>query len=318
MASTTEPSDMLRAPVAMADRAIDWLSANLDRFEPFRGRFERDWPTHRALVELALIGMCLRRQTIFADDARVARLLERVLQTYRHPVYREIAFRHGGDFVADAFVPVALYACGLLDGDDERRALQSLIDNGNILLRSRAPHKTLELIHVLELGGFRYRLPSAVACLQRFGSKPMNLIEMTNDDAYVITHTIFYLSDFGARLDFAIPVKQRRDLSWVVHHLLGMCVREGHWDLVGELLLCCHSLRLTGSPLYTVGWRAFLTAQRPDGAVPGPHYDPAQLNALAASDRREYLFQSCYHTTLVAALAGAQCQADGAVDDELG
>ena len=308
--------DAPRTPSGLADRGLDWLTANLDRFEPFQGQPTWIWRKHKALVELALISLCLRRQTNFADDIRVDRFLELILRTHRNPVYREVVFRQGGDFAADAFVPLALHACHLLDDADEFRALQDLLDHSNILWKSRPPHKILELIHLLDLGGFSHRLQSPTTYLKRFVNRPMNLIRITTDDSYVITHTVFYLSDFGARVDFLIPDTQRQQLSWLVEHLLGVYVRVENWDLVAELLLCCHCLRLTRSPLYAIGWQALLATQRSDGAVPGPDYDPTQQDGLAAELRPEYLFEHCYHPTLAAVLAGAQCRDNGADDGE--
>lgn len=318
--ASAEPIDGPRTPTGMADRALDWLIVNLDRFEPFQGQPKRIWRKQKALAELALISLCLHRQTAFADDPRLDRCLGLILQTHRNPVYREILFRQSDDyftdFATDVFVPLALHACGLFDDADEWQAIQNLLDHSNILFRSRGPDSMLELIHLLDLGGFRYHLLSPATYLNRILQRSANIIRITHDETYTITHIIFYLSDFGVRRDFSIPDKQRQQLSWLVEHLLGMYVRDKHWDLVGELLICCHCLRQTHSPLYAIGWQAFLGAQRPDGAVPGPRYDPKQEAALAADRRSEYFFHHCYHTTLVATLAGALCQIDGAGDGE--
>lgn len=308
--------DAPRTPIVMAERALDWLTVNLDRFEPFQGQLKPIWRKNKALVELALITMSLRRQTVFADDIRVGRILDLILLTYRHPVYREMAFHQESDFAADAFVPLALHACNLLHDEDDWQALQNLIDHSNLLLTSRAPHKTLELIYLLDMGGFNYHLQSPIAYLRRVLNPTIDLIWITREYSYVVTHTIFYLSEFGARIDFSIPEKQRQHLSWLVEQLLGLYLRDENWDLVGELLTCCHCLRQTDSPLYAIGWQAYLAAQRSDGAVPGPDYDPNRLDALAVDQRPEYLFQQCYHSTLVAALAGALVQDNGAVDGE--
>lgn len=302
--------------IAMADQALNWLTANLDRFEPFQGQPKPDRRKHKALVELTLLSMCLRRQTIFAADARVARFLDVIVQAHRNPVFREIVFRESGDFAGDAFVPVALRACGLLADDDaEWQALQNLIEHSSVLCTSRAPHRMLELVHLLDLGGFRYHLPhSPIVYRNSVLNQPVDLIRITNHEAYILTHTLFYVADFGFKRDVHLPQAQRRRVTRLVEHLLGLYVREAHWDLVGELLLCCHSLRHTDSPLYALGWQAFLTAQWPDGTVPGPNYDPREAAGLDEEPRREYVFRHCYHTTLVAALAGAVCQENG--DDD--
>ena len=47
--------------------------------------------------------------------------------------------------------------------------------------------------------------------------------------------------------------------------------------------------------------------QWPCGRVVGPYFRSAKADELTGAEKRNYIFESCYHTTLVAALAGATC-----------
>ena len=296
------------APAPVADRALDWVAANLDRFDPVRGRDEPDRERLKALVELAVLCMCLSRQPAFQGDARLRRFPLLALQTYRTPIFGERLFRAGTDFIPYALLGAALRACGLLDDDEEWRALQGVLDRGNVAATERVPHRMLELRHLLDLAGFTHRIPSYSALYRRTTlAQRLNPIYVTNYDAYSITHALFYLSDWGAHPPVGIPPSHRARASWLVEQLLGMYVRRGDWDLVGELLLSCHCLRRTDSPLYALGWTAFIAAQWPDGAVPGRGYDPQEAARREGEEHATYVFDRCYHTTLVAAFAGGLC-----------
>lgn len=117
---------------------------------------------------------------------------------------------------------------------------------------------------------------------------------------YSITHALLYASDFSARpLDFLAQEEVQRVHEAVVH-LLGVYLRRKNWDLAAELLAAERCLgRVSRHSL--MGWRHLLAAQQADGRMDGP-----QLERLADGERdAERLFDACYHTTLVAALAGA-------------
>jgi hypothetical protein len=162
---------------------------------------------------------------------------------------------------------------------------------------------------VLDAGQFRHDLPSyAVLGQSSIVSKPVNVIYLTNAEAYSITHGLFYLSDFGSRPVVGLSQSQREHMEWVVDRILGMYIRAGNWDLVSELLVSCHCLGSTGSDTYALSWRALCGAQWPCGAVPGPYYKAEKANSLTGAKNREYVFEQCYHTTLVTALAGALCE----------
>jgi hypothetical protein len=292
----------------IADRALDWIEANLDCFEPLHGSAKPDEVRQKAVVELALLCMYLRRRPRYANDHRVARSLEFLLRLSRTPFFSEALFRVPTLFVPHLLLAVALHNCGYDTLGSRWPAIQKLVDASNVTWTERPSHRTLELRLLLDLGGFSYRLPSMA---DLHGSSilatPLNVIYATDGDAYAITHALFYLSDFGHQpIAFPSNADEERSLL-VVEELLGMYLHCGNWDLVGELLLSCYCLRRTTFDLYTLGWQALLNEQWADGSMPGPHLDRRQADGLEGAKRRSYLFEQSYHTTLVAALAGGLC-----------
>jgi Domain of unknown function (DUF6895) len=296
------PADLL------VERALEWLEANLDYFEPFKGGIKVDDYAEKALVELALLCLCLHRQPRYATHPRTRRFLQFIADLYSTPLYRERLFRVQGAFVPHAVLIVTLDTCGYLEGDPLRERFQRFIEHSGVSYVEREPHRVLEVRHILDVARFRHHLPSYLAlCRASIVGKPLNPIYMSDEDAYSLTHTLLYLSDFGSRPIPTLPLQRLHGLYWAVHHLLGMYVHQGNLDIAGELLLSCHALRGTTSELYALGWQALLAGQRPDGAVPGPAPEATDIDDGDADKRRERLFEHCYHTTLVATLVGALC-----------
>jgi hypothetical protein len=171
----------------------------------------------------------------------------------------------------------------------------------------RPPHRLLELRWLLDSADLAHRLPSyGVLCRASNLGRQVNPIYLSDYDIYSITHTLFYLTDFGRLPETQLSSVRRRRACEIVGKLLAMQIYRGNWDLVGELLLSHHCLRAT-SDFYASGWQALLAAQWPDGAVPGPNYRSQATEGMNDTDRQSYVFKHCYHTTLVAALVGALC-----------
>jgi len=297
----------LRPPLVLANRALDWVERNLTSFEPFKGEAEPNIPRQQALVELAMLSMYLKRLPDFANP-RLRLYLQFISHVYNMPLFKERLVRVTRDFIPQAFLRVILRETGLDTGDHEWEAVQTLIDSGNVCSSERPPYAMLELRHLLDLGQFAHGLPSYSELYRSsFASKRVNFISTSDHDAYSITHVLFFMSDFGFQPITAISASEIRRIADNVQHLLGMYIIRGNWDLVGELMLACHCLRQTTSDFYAFGWQALANAQLESGAVPGPYYDYKQASARDGTNLQEYLFSTCYHTTLVSALVGAVC-----------
>ncbi|QUH03883.1 hypothetical protein HUO13_26440 [Saccharopolyspora erythraea] len=110
--------------------------------------------------------------------------------------------------------------------------------------------------------------------------------------AYDIAHTVFYLTDWGARpeqvhheiadyLDLWLPV-------WIEE-----CIERRQWDLLGELLAT--DACLPQPALDAESWQHLAVAQTPDGALP--------VTGNVPTGDADDVFELVYHPTLVAAFA---------------
>jgi hypothetical protein len=119
--------------------------------------------------------------------------------------------------------------------------------------------------------------------------------------AYAITHTLFYLSDWGRRpppFDEAEAERVTRILECLIVHYW----RLRHWDLLGELLANRVSMPVRSSRLATSASAAFLNAWRPDGCIPGEGREIKGIDKSPPSERESLIFHACYHSTLVGVL----------------
>jgi hypothetical protein len=303
------PALRARAVAPLADGALRWLVANIDRFSPLGGANEReDAEKHKAFVELALLVWRLGREPRLEKDARFAELLDFVGEVFAIEPFRERLVRVDDLFVTYALLYAVLHEAGRLDDPHELRRMQRFVDNSTVLVAERSPHRVLEVRQVLDAAGLRHSLPSFdVLASRTILAEPISLVRATEHDAYSITHDVFYLSDWGCTDVRGLSAAGRRRTAETVDELLAMYIYIGHWDLVGELVLASKFLGETSSDLFGCGMRALREASFPDGAVPGPAYDDDAAEALDEAARDDYAFKECYHPTLVAALVGALC-----------
>lgn len=289
----------------VADRALSWVVANLDRFDPLARGDEIDPKAMKSLIELAVLCTSLDARPAFRGDGRLDRCLAQVRAMQHDPLFQERVFRTGKDFL-----PYTLFAIALRRGaplaEDDRRRLQHLVDHGNVAVTEQVPYRSLEMRQVFDAAGLRHSLPSyATIYRDTTLARGINPSAASNFDAYSLTHTMFYLTDWGSRPPSAIPASHRARHTWLLEQMLGMSIRQGNWDLTGEFLLALHCLEATGSAWYVLGWEALAAAQWPGGMVPGPTYAaPAASDGQGADEIAAATFATCCHTTLVAAFAG--------------
>ncbi|MEV7599564.1 hypothetical protein AB0O91_19505 [Kitasatospora sp. NPDC089797] len=110
---------------------------------------------------------------------------------------------------------------------------------------------------------------------------------------YDVTHTVFHLTDWGARPE-GLPGPMHDYVRDWLPVWLDVWLEVGQWDLAGELLAvdACLGEPATGRQ----GWDALAAVQHPDGLVPRDT-DPVD-------EDRERAFHDHQHTAVVTVVAG--------------
>jgi hypothetical protein len=288
----------------LVDGAFDWFSDNLDLFDPFKGGTDPDIFLSKPLLELACTCMYYERCTRGHRDTRVCRFVSFVNDVWLRPEYRELMVRHPQLLRMYGMTWIALRQCGAADPSGHE-LIQRVIEEGYVTAIEEVPFRRLDFRYMLDCGGFRHDFPSYASLYQQtLLAKAPSLLYLTDNDVYSITHTIFYVVDFGSASPEVIPHEQLAAVRWMVGALLGIYVRLRHWDLVAELLICCRCLRWAPPLVWEAAWDGLMEAQLPDGCVPAPTFSRGRMQQLTGNDERRYYVTQNYHTTLVAAIAG--------------
>lgn len=299
---TEEPGERSSRRRAVENRAVAWLAARRDLLDPRQSQPDRVLFTRKALIETAfLVGLRARLDNVPLAGGYAA-LLEQVEDVARQRSYREMIARDEAALLLYAGTYAALRLCGQEDLEF-RRIIQRAVDGGYAAAFERVPYRQLDLLHTLHVCGIKHDLPTMDEVLPfTLLCRRPNVLKLTDRDIYAITHTLFYVTDFG-----------RREPAWphgydpsegveLVEALLVLAEARANADLVGELLCCLYCLGVTGSPAEDQSWAFLESVQEDSGRVNGPQ--GVVHPGIDGGDDYYRHWAEAYHTTIVTALAG--------------
>jgi hypothetical protein len=213
--------------------------------------------------------------------------------------FLELIDTHGGpQGDSQRLVYAALAPAGVRD--DLRAAALARVRAGDFLAPgTKTPCQRLETRYYAE----KANVPHGIESYRELAERSLLLHPpappVAVGDAYTITHTAFYLSDYGYRAA-GLAAADRTRAEDATRGLLTASVGEQQWDLTGELVitLACLGGDPTATPEGRAGIDCLARAQRDDGAIPG-RSAAANVSPTLPPDR---FFRRAYHTTLVTAL----------------
>lgn len=285
-----------------ASQSLNWLTSKLGEFSPLRsGRIEDFYL--KAFAELTLV-------YAFLQQCEHPRLIDH-LSTWRtfitgqceNPVYAQgprkqpvIAFTY---LVAYLMLRSIGYRSTYFE-----ETLEHLTRRGYLRCVELVPYRVLDREYLLWKSGYVSseppwrRLYQATVLGQ--GRGPLCL---DNEAAYSVTHTLFYITDFGNRTG-PFSSEEIEFIGTVLECLLLHYWRVGNWDLVGELLISLNCLGLRNSVIYASAATAFERAWQSDGSVPAKReFADRQKPDRECQEKEEVKkFHDSYHTTLVGVL----------------
>jgi hypothetical protein len=293
---------------AFIERALGWMDAHLDEFDPFAAGRPFEIRLGQRVGELSILLNTYLRLTGRRGDPRalrMARLLERI---QRHPEFVARLIRSPLEFILFAEVYANLRAVGR-DDAEMHTLIQRALDAGFLEQTERFPNRMMDIRACLDMGGFATDYPSLPALYERsiLGGR-LDPLLLSQEDIYSITHVLMFLYGFGTRSDFAVPEHSLADLERLLAGLLVLVAQEHHWDLMAELLICWECIRLPPTEISEGAWAELEALQDPDGAIPGPewaarlHAELSDASGVAAEN--DSYFSHHYHTTLVSLIAG--------------
>lgn len=141
--------------------------------------------------------------------------------------------------------------------------------------------------------------------------RPLDLRSESREDAYGLTHMLFYVTDLGRRPPDAALLRDPRSVLADVEGLLARYLDHGDYDLVGELLMAWPLLRVPWSPAAAFAFRLLADVEDEVGLLPCGNVAPERLARLDGAERTRYARAMSYHTALVMGfLCAAALRAD--------
>lgn len=288
------------------DRAIEWLGRSLEWFDPFTypasdrsGRLA----ARKALVELASLLLQQRQIGARSDDDRYAAMVDRLATVAGQRPYRDLIARQHRTLWLYGLVYAALRAWGR-DDDELRAMLEQAVVVRYPVTWERLPFRYLDYLNFLGVGGVPHSLPSAkeVFPLTLLSSAP-NVAELEEDDAYAITHAVFYMTGFGADDSRWPDGFDRHDAAELIETLLWEYAIAAHADLTAELLICAACLGVARGEAAAAGWALLQRLQLQSGAIPAPDHLVPRADGGERDDTVYLEWRRCYHTTLMSVMA---------------
>jgi hypothetical protein len=287
------------------DMSINYIHANLHQFDSSLDPF--GFNTHlKMLSELSLLFRLYKRRYVTMRDHRVKDFILFTMNSIKRSNYLHRLIRTPELLPFYVEIYVSLNECGF-ELEDLRKCIISVVKQESLICREQIPSELMNLCYLLTRAKIIDHVPTLKELYYKIMlSKSLPVLFLNLDDAYNVTHTIFYLSDFGFKKITQIPSKHIPEVYWAITSLIAIYLLEENWDILGELLLCCHCLRWYPDPIYRFAWFRLLETQRNNGSIPIPRLQSSNVqqtedirdNALIGTE-----FVQNYHATLIAAMA---------------
>jgi hypothetical protein len=252
-------------------------------------------PRAKALLQLALL--CRNWAWFSPCDPGLAEVTALIHRVWRRPELPDA-------FAADprSARQYRLMYCALAPASagPHHQVLAGLAADGFLSRPWRSPYLRLEIAHHADLAGITHGMgsyPELYAASLLAGRTAA--LPITDDEACVIAHTIFYLSDYGLRAPGMDRLEAERARRIVVE-LTGHYVQLDDWDNAAKFVLAqfCLGLNPARTPSGVACLRMLASIQEEAGAI------PAGAIALMPGPEATYTqrFRKAYQTTLMTAI----------------
>ena len=294
------------------DKILCWVDRNISYFSlPNHKDIEANSEAeitfslqHKAFIELGIAYFLMNRYPQMRQRQEFRILLKHIQKEIQKSNITFNMFRRVNLFYFYLLVYSCLITCDL-QVNNLKISLQKIIEQNYVGAIERQPWAKIELKYYLEIGGFEYPIPDYKSLYEQSSAFLLpSPIYLSNMDTYILTHAIFYLSDFGQRDLKPILLERYDETREYIMLLLGLYTRKCNWDLVGELLMCCSFLHISHcSSLIELAWKGVFQAQNLQGFIPGIHFGKQKKENTSEEDIDGLsIFRSNYHPTLVALL----------------
>lgn len=284
------------------DRNLTWVHQHLPYFALPKHE-EDEYPSldmsRKRIGELSLLLFILSQLKGHLDDYRIRDIISHV---------KEIANSVDFHFNMHKNLELFPFYLGITNGLKSAGItypqydfyLQQTVDSCLMDLIERSNWNKIDFVYNLNFAGLKHHMPDKSVLYKDSSLFHLpSIAHVRNIDAYAITHIIFHMSNFGAEdMDAQLKHKTAETKEYVAL-LTGLYDHYKDYDLLGEMLICCHNLKHRDFPLFQLHWDNLLASQKPGGDFVGRHIQAMPEPPVEAAE----IFQHNYHPTLVGLIA---------------
>jgi hypothetical protein len=251
------------------------------------------------LSELMLLCRLYKTRNIGLRHSKIDKLVSFATKTLVRSNYLDRLFRSPELLVIYSDIYHSLWEFGYCL-PEFRNAIELVAKDE--LLMGRIPKiiNLMSITYSLDKVGIKHKFPKMIDIYKMsILSKALLPLQLTIEDAYDITHFIFYLSDFGKSdiASFELSKPQIARIRWALNCLMMIYLQEKNWDLLSELLLACSCLEWIPLPIYDLVRDAIVHVQKQDGSLPGVIFPNDEIRPSTNS------FLQRYHSTIAFAIS---------------
>jgi len=180
----------------------------------------------------------------------------------------------------------------------DKKMFKKLISSNLDVLPRRTPYRQLDVDYSLRKIKISSNFPSFKDLYNNtILAKAPNLFYLSNDLAYSITHTLFYITDMGRK---KLSKEQQNTYQILLKKLITFYILEGNMDLLSECIICLcfiYNFRLPSEQeeLIQAAFQTIQKNQMRNGII----IAPGESKQTLKNNSDEELFYKSYHTVLV-------------------
>lgn len=283
--------------------ALDWVTTNLQRFNPLYKDTSVPYPQYQTcLAELSLLCYQLDKSKI--EIPEIDKYIDFIAEVYNEPTIYMYPFNvDNRAFIGHLIIWLTLNQRGI-DHPISKEKIQKFINESNICSIKRPAFRNLELRYFLEDGNFIHGLQDDDDIFRDTYLGNCLVAPNNFQDIYDITHTAFYITDFG-RYKYNKFFNNVEDTVILMQQTIDFAIKTGNWDLLSELILACQCMNLLDRIDTERIFKVLEVVQDNEGFIPGLNFAREELDHMFDKEiHAEYLFLRCYHPTLVTIMAG--------------
>ena len=203
--------------------AFHWLEQNIEHFNPLKdGSDTFGLYQTKALGELGLLCMLYHRTAKGDVEPAVERFLCFIYNIWQQPEYQERIVRRPEYFQIQIMIYTVLQQCNVIN-DSYKGIIQGIIDQGYVTATETTAMRLLDRRHMLDCGKFRHNLPPYQELYHNtLLAKAPPVIYLSDNDVYAITHTLFYITDFGRSSAPMLDGEHLSIVRWMIETLPGI------------------------------------------------------------------------------------------------